>query len=80
MGQLEDLNLFSIIVENKSISKAAKKINIAKSAVSRRLSLLENKYELCLIDRDPGVWKLTDAGQELYQRAKRVVNDFEEIQ
>ena len=37
-------------------------------------------YELCLIDREPGVWNLTDAGQELYQRAKRVVNDFEEIE
>ena len=43
MGQMEDLRLFTVIVENHSISKAADRLNIAKSAVSRRLHLLEER-------------------------------------
>ena len=38
MGQMEDLRLFTVIVENHSLSKAADRLNIAKSTVSRRLN------------------------------------------
>ena len=31
MGQMEDLRLFTVIVENHSFSKAADRLNIAKS-------------------------------------------------
>jgi len=80
MGQMEDLRLFTVIVENHSISKAADRLNIAKSAVSRRLHLLEDRYSAKLIDRAPGRWNVTETGRELYQRALRAVHDFEEIE
>lgn len=80
MGQIEDLRLFVLVVENGSISKAADKLRIAKSAVSRRLSLLEARYGKKLIDRAPGVWGVTETGRELYQRATRVVGDVDEIE
>ena len=80
MGQIEDLRLFVLVVENGSISKAADKLRIAKSAVSRRLSLLEERYGKKLIDRAPGVWGVTETGRELYQRATRVVGDVDEIE
>jgi DNA-binding transcriptional LysR family regulator len=79
MGQIEDLRLFALVVENRSISKAAEKLHIAKSAVSRRLNLLEERFGAHLIDRKPGVWEVTSTGLELYQRAVRVVNDVNEI-
>jgi len=50
MGQIEDLRLFALVVENRSISKAAGKLRIAKSAVNRRLSLLEERYGSHLIE------------------------------
>lgn len=80
MGQIEDLRLFSVVVENRSISRAAEKLRIAKSAVSRRLNLLEERYGARLIDRAPGNWEVTATGRELYQRAVRVVSDVEEIE
>lgn len=80
MGRIEDLKLFVHIVESGSISKAADKLSIAKSAVSRRLSLLETRYDTRLIDRTPGVWEVTETGHELYQRATRVVGDVAEIE
>lgn len=80
MGQIEDLRLFMLIVESSSISKAADKLRIAKSAVSRRLNLLEERYGTRLIDRAPGVWTVTATGQELFQRAVRVVGDVDDIE
>lgn len=80
MGQIEDLRTLLRIVDQGSISKAAEKMGIAKSAVSRRLSLLEDRYDAILIDRTPGVWDLTETGEELYQRAVRVVTEMDEIE
>ena len=80
MGQVEDLRLFVQIIEQGSISKAADKLNIAKSAVSRRLGLLEDRYDAALIYRKPGRWDITDVGKELYQRALGVVNDVDALE
>lgn len=79
MGRIEDLRLFVYVVENGSISKAAASLNIAKSAVSRRRSLLEERYETRLVDRSPGTWEVTATGRELYQRAIQIVGDIDEI-
>ena len=45
MGQMEDLKLYVQVVEQGSISKAASNLRIAKSAVSRRISILERSEE-----------------------------------
>ncbi|MGJ8583293.1 MAG: LysR family transcriptional regulator [Marinosulfonomonas sp.] len=80
MGQIEDLRVFAAVVENRSISKAAQQLNIAKSAVSRRLGLLEDRFGSRLIERSPGVWSITAKGRELYQRAVLVVDDMDELE
>lgn len=80
MGQIEDLKLFTTIVELGSISRAAEAMNIAKSAVSRRLNLLEERYGVHLIERTPGHWEITSMGSELYNRAQRVVGDVDELE
>ena len=80
MGQIEDLRLFVTIVDVGSISKAAEKLRIVKSAVSRRLGLLEDRYGSRLIDRAPGAWQVTTAGLELYQRAVQIVGEADEIE
>ncbi|MFT6268090.1 MAG: DNA-binding transcriptional LysR family regulator, partial [Alphaproteobacteria bacterium] len=41
MGQLEDMHIFLRVVETGGITKAAEQMNIAKSAVSKRLASLE---------------------------------------
>lgn len=79
MGQIEDLRLFVKVVNNGGIARAADELNIAKSAVSRRLAQLEDRYAVRLIDRQPRVWQVTSAGQELYQRASIMVADADEL-
>ena len=80
MGQIEDLRVFVSIVENGGIARAAEVLGIAKSAVSRRLGQLEDRYGVHLIDRQPRTWVVTRAGQELYQRASVTVADVDELQ
>lgn len=79
MGQIEDLQLFVTVVDTGSISKASTDLRIAKSAVSRRLGLLEDRYATQLIDRRPGVWAVTGAGRELYQRATGLLASAAEL-
>lgn len=79
MGQIEDLRLFVTVVDSGGIARAANEMNIAKSAVSRRLGQLEDRFGLRLIDRQPRVWQVTSAGQELYQRAIGMVSDADDL-
>ena len=51
MGQLEDMQVFVRVVEAGSITKAAGQLNLAKSAVSKRLNDLENRLGSKLINR-----------------------------
>ncbi len=80
MGQLEDFRMYVAVVQSQGISKAADQLGIAKSAVSRRLSLLEDRYQSRLIERGPGRWEVTDTGEQLYQRAIELVGEADEIE
>ncbi|MCV6596206.1 MAG: LysR family transcriptional regulator [Mangrovicoccus sp.] len=79
MGQFEDLKLFVWVVDQGSIAKAAEQLGIAKSAVSRRLGQLESRYDMRLIDRKPGTWRVTEAGKELYQRAAPMIAEADDL-
>ena len=76
MGRLEDLELLVRIVDAGSVSKAARDMGLAKSAVSRRLARLEARFNTSLIHRTPGTWAVTDRGAELYARAQALVQQM----
>ena len=80
MGQLEDLKLFVTIVEQGNITKAAETMDVAKSAVSRRLGLLESRYDLKLLQRNASKPSVTRDGMAFYQRALHVLREFSEFQ
>lgn len=72
MGQLEDMAMFVRIVEAGSITKAAEQLNIAKSAVSRRLKDLEARLGTQLISRTTRHSHLTQAGEQYYQQVNSI--------
>ena len=74
MGQLEDMAIFVRIVEAGSITKAAEQLNIAKSAVSRRLKELETRLGSQLISRTTRQSHLTQAGEQYYQQVNNILN------
>lgn len=79
MGQLEDMALFIRVVEAGSITKAAEQLNIAKSAVSRRLKELETRLGSQLISRTTRQSNLTQAGEHYYQQASSILSEVDEL-
>jgi DNA-binding transcriptional LysR family regulator len=67
------------VVEAGGIGRAAEQLNIAKSAVSRRLSELEKRLGIKLINRTTRTSSLTDAGRGYYQQAVKVVDHINEM-
>lgn len=80
MGQIEDLRAFVQIVEQGSIGKAAEQAGIAKSAMSRKLRLLEERMQAVLIARTTRQWSLTEAGREYYDRGLGMLSAFDEFE
>ncbi|MCJ8312269.1 MAG: LysR family transcriptional regulator [Saccharospirillaceae bacterium] len=75
MGQLEEMAIFVRIVDAGSISKAAEQLNIAKSAVSRRLNELEKRLGVSLLTRSTRTSSLTDIGRNYYLRCVTLLDD-----
>ncbi|MEM9102776.1 MAG: LysR family transcriptional regulator [Pseudomonadota bacterium] len=79
MGQLEDMQMFVRIVEAGGISKTAEHLNIAKSAVSRRLTDLEKRLDTQLLRRTTRTSSLTEAGNQYYKRARNILDEVAEL-
>lgn len=79
MGQLEDMQVFIRVVEAGGISRAAEQLDMAKSAVSRRLSRLEERLGTRLLRRTTRSSKLTAAGQRYYSASLRLLDDVSEL-
>lgn len=79
MGQLEDMNMFTRIVNAGGISRAADQLGLAKSAVSRRLVDLETRLGVRLLNRTTRTSSLTEIGQSYYQHAITIIDDVAEL-
>lgn len=79
MEQLEDMALFVRIVDAGGISKAADQLNLAKSAVSKRLAELEKRLAMQLLSRTTRKSNLTEAGSRYYQRAKMILEEVDQL-
>jgi DNA-binding transcriptional LysR family regulator len=72
-----DLLLFARIVESGSFSRAAQRVDLPKSTVSRRISLLEAKLGERLLQRTTRKLMLTEFGASLLEHARKVVEEVE---
>jgi len=68
------------VVEAGGFSKAAERLNIAKSVVSRRVSMLEAELGVQLLQRTTRTQSLTGPGRQFYQRAVHILADLEEAE
>jgi len=75
---LDDLALFSAVAEAGSIVGAARRLRQPKSTVSRRLSVLEERLGVRLIERTTRRLSLTDTGHALYERARPALETLAE--
>ncbi len=80
MSKFEEMETFVRVVEAGTITLAAERMNIAKSAVSRRLSDLEERLHAQLFIRTTRKLTLTDTGQSFYERCVSILADVEETE
>ncbi len=73
---IENLKMFCLVVDEGSISQAARLSYVSQPAVTRQIHQLENYYGTLLFDRSEGKLTVTETGRLLYPFAKEIVNDF----
>ncbi|MFJ4348663.1 LysR family transcriptional regulator [Pseudomonas sp. NPDC089401] len=76
---LKQLRYLIAIVEAGSFSSAARRSYIAQPALSRQMGLLESELEMQLLDRQHDGIALTDAGRQLYEVARQVVQKLDSV-
>ena len=72
--------IFTTVVERGSISAAARTIGQTPSAVSKQISLLEDKVHYRLLNRTRTGVSPTLEGQEIYEKCKAMAEKFKEAE
>lgn len=73
---LNNLAIFVSVVENGSLTKAAEKLRIPKSKVSRRLSQFEQDQSAPLLIRTTRNIQLTEVGKLLFERSQPLMQEL----
>lgn len=79
MVDLELYRIFTIVANEKNITKASEKLNISQPAVTKHIKNLENALELRLFNRTNHGIELTSNGQKIYEEAKEAVETLNSI-
>jgi DNA-binding transcriptional LysR family regulator len=80
MNRFEELEAYVAVVDSQGFGNAADRLGIAKSMVSRRVSDLERRLGVQLLQRTTRRQSMTDAGREFYERAARLLDDLNEAE
>jgi DNA-binding transcriptional LysR family regulator len=78
MQDLNEVAIFARVVREQSFTKAARVLGLPKSTVSERVSRLEERLGVRLLERTTRHVRPTAAGAAYYERAARVVAEIEE--
>lgn len=73
MDDLKRLSLFATVVEQGSMTKAARRLGMTTSAVSQQIRLLERSGGVTLLHRTTRKLTLSDAGARLYEHCRAMV-------
>lgn len=70
MNSIGAIPIFVMVVETQGFSAASKALGISKSAISKRVSLLEEELGVKLLQRTTRKLSLTEAGEHYYHHAR----------
>src|ERR1700733_4149650 len=73
MQDLNDLYVFSQVVEHNGFTGAAKALGVARSSICRRVSALEDRLGIRLVQRTTRHFAVTDLGMEFHGYCVRMV-------
>jgi len=80
MDKFEEYQAFIAVVDAGSFTAAADRLGLAKSAISRRVSALEDRLGVQLLHRTTRVLNLTETGRSFYDHGTRILEDVDEAE
>jgi DNA-binding transcriptional LysR family regulator len=80
MDKFEEYQAFIAVVDAGSFTAAADRLGSAKSAISRRVSALEERLGVQLLHRTTRVLNLTETGRSFYDHGTRILADVQEAE
>ena len=75
----DQLRFFLAVAETGSLQGASRKLAVNHSTVFRRINSFEDSMNARLFDRLPDGYRLTTAGQDLFDHAKRIGHEIDEL-
>lgn len=76
----EYYRVFCSVAENKSVTEAAKRLNISQPAISKTIKFLESEINCSLFYRAHGGMSLTPEGEKLYTYIKPIILQIDETE
>lgn len=80
MDRFQSLAVFTKVVEQGGFARAAERLDLSTSAVSRHVSELEAHLGARLLNRTTRRLSLTESGQAFHERALQLLADLEEAE
>lgn len=80
MESLGDIAVFVQVVRDGSFTKAAERLELSRSVVSKYVTRLEERLGARLLNRTTRRLSLTEAGRIFYERSRRGLEDIEEAE
>ena len=80
MDRFEDMRCFVQVVDQGSVTGAARAMRLAPSAVSRRVKELEARLGTQLLIRTTRRMSLTEAGRTFHERCRRILADLDDAE
>ena len=77
-AELPHLATFAAVAERGGFTATAADLGVTQAAVSQRIAALESELRVSLFDRRAGRIALTEAGERLYEFARRILDLHEE--
>ena len=78
LRDLNKLNTFVRVAQNRSFTKAAAELRTRPSVVSKRIKELEGSLGFSLVNRSTHGLGLTDAGEGLFQRCLEMLANIDD--
>jgi len=77
--ELRQLRNFVAVAEDGSISRAAKRVFLTQSALSRQIKALEDEFGQCLLERQAHSIQLTPVGRALLREARDLLQQADQM-
>ena len=80
MDRIDEINAFVAVADQRSFTRAARRLEVSSAQVSKLVARLENRLAARLLNRTTRDVSLTDTGRAFLERSRQVLEDFQSLE